>query len=134
MAFFPVTELLYIFALQKCNVTSQYSIHGLWPQWPNGSWPQYCNNGSKFEMKNVGTILSEMNEYWYSCPGDSSNFLFWSHEWSKHGTCTYMSQESYFSLGLSIYQSYPWKSQCDGSPECLVRFSNLIVYGYYRIF
>ena len=38
---------IYILSLEKNDsVEAGYSIHGLWPQYTNSTWPQYCKNVS----------------------------------------------------------------------------------------
>jgi ribonuclease I len=53
-----------------------------------------------------------MNKYWPTCQS-GANADFWSHEWSKHGTCTGMTQETYFSQAISLYQKYVSKCTTD---------------------
>ena len=42
---------------------------------------------------------------WYVCAqteGSASYDDFWAHEWTKHGTCTGMSQVEYFSIAMQM--------------------------------
>jgi ribonuclease I len=95
----------YILALQDdCGFES---IHGLWPD-PESSCTS-CTTEVFSESKLTSQTLSDMNKYWPTCQS-GSNSDFWSHEWSKHGTCTGMSQEAYFSQAISLYQKY--KTNC----------------------
>ena len=63
---------------------NKFTIHGLWPNWNNGSWPQYCSNSS-LDYNMFDTIVPDMSLQW------SDNFKpswkLWNHEWKKHGTC-----------------------------------------------
>ncbi|GJJ77299.1 ribonuclease T2 [Entomortierella parvispora] len=74
----------------------EFTMHGLWPDTCSGG--QGPANGcdanriySDIEPRlqkypgTPSTFLSEMHTYWSSYKGD--NNAFWSHEWSKHGTC-----------------------------------------------
>ena len=80
-----------VLALQKCQGSSTWTLHGLWPE-----WGQNCGS-EKFDEAQISSIESDMEKYWLSCPEYSdSNVEFWDHEWSKHGTCTTDSQSSYF--------------------------------------
>lgn len=72
------------------------TIHGLWPDYCDGTYPQYCSktsgltawNGSDIEEiigKYDGALLEYMQEFYVSNDGDEPGF--WEHEWQKHGTC-----------------------------------------------
>ncbi|KAF2719006.1 ribonuclease T2 [Polychaeton citri CBS 116435] len=104
----------YTYGDQKLPSNS-WTIHGLWPDFCNGSYTQYCDlsrqydpfpspnttnglpNGtvvppykgpsiSKF-IKAFGKydLLEFMNKYWVSNTGPNDEF--WAHEFSKHATC-----------------------------------------------
>ncbi|QIX01458.1 hypothetical protein AMS68_006975 [Peltaster fructicola] len=92
-----------------------WTIHGLWPDFCNGSYTQYCDlsrqydpvpspnttNGLKngtvvppYTGPNISTflepfgkydLLAYMNKYWIS--QGQPNADFWGHEFSKHATC-----------------------------------------------
>jgi ribonuclease I len=94
----------YVLALQhSCGFES---IHGLWPD-PESSCTS-CTSEVFSTSKLSSSTLSGMNKYWPTCQS-GTNEDFWSHEWSKHGTCTGMTQDAYFSKGLSLYSSYNTK-------------------------
>ena len=40
-----------------------FNIHGLWPEYKNGSWPQYCNI-SKFNITKLYPIKQQLMTYW----------------------------------------------------------------------
>jgi hypothetical protein len=44
---------------------------------------------------------------------DGPDATFWDHEWSKHGTCSGMSQNDYFTEGISLFQKYSSKCSSD---------------------
>ena len=79
------------------------TIHGLWPQYANGTWPASCSN----EPLDIVTLydlgVDRFERYWpnvkalWGEPGFSD---FWSHEWMKHGTCSGLDQEAYFKTAL----------------------------------
>eukprot|EP01087_Luapelamoeba_hula_P008994 TRINITY_DN228_c0_g1_i1.p1 TRINITY_DN228_c0_g1~~TRINITY_DN228_c0_g1_i1.p1 ORF type:complete len:246 (-),score=28.04 TRINITY_DN228_c0_g1_i1:199-936(-) len=93
----------------SCQVpsgTTWWTLHGLWPSNNDTSYPSNCNNGYPFDPNQVSSIRSMLNSYWTNyLTGDSAD-SFWSHEWSKHGTCAaallpYMNTElKFFSLAL----------------------------------
>ncbi|KAF4973856.1 hypothetical protein FZEAL_9174 [Fusarium zealandicum] len=72
--------------------SDSWTIHGLWPDNCDGSYPQFCD--SSREYSNIKEIVSEflgnstlsyINKYWVS--EDGNNESLWEHEFSKHGTC-----------------------------------------------
>ncbi|KAF2270349.1 ribonuclease T2 [Lojkania enalia] len=92
-----------------------WTLHGLWPDFCNGSYTQYCDltrqydpipspnttnglpNGTfvtPYTGPNIGTflepfgrydLLAYMNTYWIAQNQDNAGF--WGHEFSKHATC-----------------------------------------------
>ncbi|KAI8318288.1 ribonuclease T2 [Martensiomyces pterosporus] len=72
---------------------TEYTLHGLWPNTCSGS--QTGTNGcdparldynvSSIIQSASSSLYNQLNTYWSSYKGD--NNWFWSHEWSKHGTC-----------------------------------------------
>ena len=98
---------------QEQNLT----IHGLWPQYNDASahggfgYPQFCGN---FSVCNVpfasmpATCLpakSSLNFEQFEIyePGyTSGNYFLADHEWPKHGSCSGLSQASYFNQALSL--------------------------------
>ena len=95
----------YNLGLQKCEGSEIWTLHGLWP-------PSENCGGEDFDESQISDLLSDMKIYWLSCPEYStSNEHFWTHEWSKHGTCSGLSQHEFFSDGLQLRSEYA--SECD---------------------
>ncbi|RYH04971.1 hypothetical protein EON65_45995 [archaeon] len=109
----------YVLALQ--HACGFESIHGLWPD-PESSCTS-CTSEVFSTSKLSSSTLSGMKKYWPTCQS-GSNEDFWSHEWSKHGTCTGMSQDGYFSKALSMFSSY--SSKC--SSTCNLCFTSSFSY------
>ena len=108
----------YTYALQ--TACGYVSIHGLWP---NGDGCNYCTS-EKFDESSLSSdTLAGMNKYWKSCEGSNSNTDFWSHEWSRHGTCSGMDQESYFATALQLFNIY--SSGCSNGCELCIDRSSL---------
>jgi ribonuclease I len=94
----------YVLALQELCIDNQYTLHGLWAD-PSAS----CTSCTKeqFSENNLSeATLKDMNMYWMSCMNGSNNDHFWQHEWSRHGTCSGMSQEEFFSTAISLYKEH----------------------------
>ena len=77
-------------------------------QFNSGSWPQFCTD-EKFDPAILSDLGEEMQTYWpdeKNDPSSSQSFQhtdFYAHEWTKHGTCTGMTQEAYFQTALALY-------------------------------
>lgn len=115
---------IYKLALNDGNIcisNNSWSIHGLWPDYSNGSYPQYCHfddhcrDPCSHQISNCqlnitkyihsDDLLYDMNQYW--CSYDlSMNNRFWCHEWCKHGCCIQQfTIEEYFQKGIALFKS-----------------------------
>ena len=89
-----------------------WTIHGLWPNYKNGTIPKWCNgkNDIDIEIKNQ-SLYDYMVHYW---PGlMSTNESFWGHEYNRHGYCynqrnniSVYDYETFFLKVIEIYQKY----------------------------
>ena len=67
-------------------------VHGLWPQYNNGKWPQDCSSTPPVASATVEHMMPVM-------PGSS----LIQHEWAKHGTCSGLSVDDYFASIEKLY-------------------------------
>ena len=67
-------------------------VHGLWPQYNNGKWPQDCASTPPVASATVDHMLPIM-------PGKD----LIQHEWAKHGTCSGLSVDDYFAAIEKLY-------------------------------
>ena len=65
--------------------TRHFNLHGLWPQYLNGSWPQNCTNTPLNYDSFDQSLKTQLTEYWSGLYTKEEDFL--GHEWGKHGTC-----------------------------------------------
>ncbi|KAF8402401.1 hypothetical protein HHK36_013356 [Tetracentron sinense] len=99
---------------------TEFTIHGLWPDYNDGTWPACCTK-SNFDEKEISTLLDPLEKYWPSLSCGSSSTchggkgLFWAHEVvisssvKKHGTCSFpvvQDEYSYFLMTLNLYFKY----------------------------
>ena len=113
-----------VLALKQCASGDGYSIHGLWPDYNSTSWPAFCNNASIFNIDQVRSLLPMMHKFWYTCPGVGTDISLWTHEWSKHGTCTNMTQHNFFNLTVELYLHFPWANACPvNATQCFIPIS-----------
>lgn len=84
----------------------RFTIHGLWPNYEDGSWPQFCSN-EKFDEGKVKDLLPELEDEWPTF--FNSEDSFWDHEWSKHGTCALKvlpDEHHFFGTVLDLHHRY----------------------------
>jgi ribonuclease T2 len=79
----------------QCNLARPFAfvLHGLWPQNERG-WPQDCD--TRFGMRIDRAIADDMLDIM-----PSRDLVF--HEWRKHGTCSGLSPDDYFSLARAAH-------------------------------
>ncbi|OVA00091.1 Ribonuclease T2-like [Macleaya cordata] len=84
---------------------ADFGIHGLWPNYNDGSYPSNCDPDSPFDPSTILNLTSELQSNWptLACPSGNGT-KFWSHEWEKHGTCSesVLDQQGYFEAALSL--------------------------------
>jgi len=86
------------------------TLHGLWPQFTNGTWPETCTNEKFDEAAPEAVGMDTMNKFWPNvkqAPTSSSYTQFWEHEWTKHGTCTGFEQKKYFQTAIDNFVEAP---------------------------
>jgi len=86
----------------------QLTIHGLWPSRNDGTWPSACSD----EKLDLSIVMSDgLSQNWPNIkalsPDAAGHTAFWDHEWSKHGTCSGLSQQDYFNTALDLLLSTP---------------------------
>ena len=100
------TKLYYISLLKNHHNPTGYSLHGLWPNYSDGTYPSFCKKVT-FDMKLLEPIEDELLQFW-ELPQDTNKLeeKFWKHEYIKHGSCmfTEMNELEYFSKALELYK------------------------------
>jgi len=95
-----------------CSIPSYvnfWTIHGLWPENYDGTYPANCNSSYPFKYSEVSDLGYDMYHYWPDLYYNSTDF--WEHEWEKHGTCAMEStvvddEHDYFSAALNLYEKH----------------------------
>ena len=83
-----------------------FTLHGLWPNYRNGTLPDWCNGKNDIEIEIQDKNLSEfMNTHYIS--GYHTNQYFWGHEYNKHGYC--YNQRN--NLDVNDYEAYFQKAK-----------------------
>ncbi|KAI4329926.1 hypothetical protein MLD38_028254 [Melastoma candidum] len=116
--------------LCRSNSLGEFTIHGLWPDYNDETWPACCSR-SHFEEKEISSLVDTLKKYWpsLSCSSTSTCYggkgSFWAHEWGnisnsqmliqlsasseKHGTCSspvFRDEHEYFLATINLYSKY----------------------------
>ncbi|KAK1260719.1 Ribonuclease 1 [Acorus gramineus] len=84
---------------------ADFSIHGLWPNYNDGSYPSDCDPDNPFDSSKISNLIPKMQSDWPTLACPSGNGLkFWKHEWEKHGTCSesVLDHHAYFETALKL--------------------------------
>lgn len=95
---------------QKCleSPVENFVIHGLWPQYDNNSYPQYCKPCEKFNKTFLDNKFHlQLEKYWSDTGIIDWDFL--EHEWEKHGCCSEMEIDEYFDKILKFRKNWDYK-------------------------
>lgn len=84
------------------NDKLKFTIHGVWPEYYNNTYPEYCNKSVQFNLSQIEYLIPILNIDWVSYEG--SNQDFWKHEYLKHGTCyPGVTEERFFLNALYLF-------------------------------
>lgn len=83
-----------------------FTIHGMWPQRSDGTWPEFCDPSYSFSLLRVVDLLPRLARYWPSWAGPNRGF--WAHEWERHGTCAQgvvRGEHAFFAAVLGLHRT-----------------------------
>jgi ribonuclease T2 len=78
----------------QCDRAAGWMLHGLWPQYTRG-WPDFCQSPHRPPSRALTASMADI----MGSPG-----LAW-HQWKKHGSCSGLSAEAYFTLSRRAYEA-----------------------------
>ena len=78
------------------------TIHGLWLNYMNGSYPIDCSFSCVYSSNVIENITNTLSTEWQTYSNEKNEEL-WKHEWCKHGTCITHNQYEYFIQTLGLY-------------------------------
>lgn len=70
-------------------------VHGLWPQFENGGWPEFCDTDQSAPSRAQTAAMIDIM-------GSDGLAL---HQWRKHGSCTGLSADAYFDATRAAFAS-----------------------------
>ncbi len=78
----------------QCDPGQNYgfTLHGLWPQYARG-WPSFCPTSERPPSRGMTADMVDIM---------GSGGLAW-HQWRKHGVCSGLPAEDYFTLSREAY-------------------------------
>jgi len=92
--------------------TTWFTLHGLWPNYYNTSYPEYCTgtplfDGTPYQLTKTHALTFPLRQYWPTLLPDRSTEWFWEYEYNKHGTCASSlpalnTQQKYLQAALSL--------------------------------
>jgi ribonuclease T2 len=99
---------------KQCVIPSyvQYwTLHGMWPNNFDGSYPTNCPDSESFNMQRLEPIRKSLTAYWPTLFTSNSLQSFWEHEFEKHGTCaasdpTLSTELAYFNATLTARATF----------------------------
>jgi ribonuclease I len=118
-----------VLAIQRCNESIPYSIHGLWPEYnttnctPSSPYPSFCEP-VEFNESMIDHIRNDLEAVWYSCYGPA--FSFWEHEVRKHYSCIEHKHGvvKYMQDAIDIFKNvvFDLPDFCKDKMSCIVNF------------
>jgi ribonuclease T2 len=78
----------------QCSKHPGFVLHGLWPQWQAGGYPQHCSTSERLtaQARALGTTVFPTEDLMV-------------HEWQTHGTCSGLSALEYFKAAQTSHES-----------------------------
>lgn len=74
-----------------------FIVHGLWPEGPNGNWPQWCPTRREPSPARIGAAL---------CMSPDAALI--ARQWYKHGSCMVRSPDAYLRITDVLWRSLRW--------------------------
>ncbi|CAK4613971.1 hypothetical protein LEN26_004031, partial [Aphanomyces euteiches] len=94
-------------------MTTQLTIHGLWPNYNSGSYPADCGGASLTQADINKAGASDVSKYWPDVK--TQGWTFVSNEWDKHGTCSGLTPSNYVSSTINLHKKVGTPSVISGN-------------------
>ena len=102
---------------QQCGGPQPHGmvVHGLWPQFADGTWPQCCQKVASVKPSPAVEQASKV----------MIGTRLLSHEWTKHGACVTSRQDEYFGKINQVTDSLGLAPGLSGSGQERIRVTDL---------
>ncbi|TDH67906.1 hypothetical protein CCR75_004349 [Bremia lactucae] len=82
------------------------TLHGLWPELSGSAPPSFCSDEA-FDADKIERELgiATLHQYWPDVKFKDASpqyAEFWKHEWTRHGTCSGLTQIDYFTHAIDL--------------------------------
>ena len=74
-----------------------FVVHGLWPDGPRGSWPQWCPTRARPSAADMRAAM---------CMSPDAALL--TRQWAKHGSCMVRRPRTYYRVTQILWNSLRW--------------------------
>lgn len=81
----------------QCDPAHEHGwlLHGLWPQYDRGGWPEFCRTPERDPSRSMTAGMEDIM---------GSGGSAW-HQWKKHGRCAGLSAADYYARARTAYGS-----------------------------
>ena len=90
----------------ECGTPHGFVLHGLWPQNFNGTWPANCS--SEAGPASYTPYLK-----------DTPSLMLLRHEWAKHGTCSTLRPDAFFTKADHAFEAVKVPTQLQAVSQTL---------------
>jgi ribonuclease T2 len=106
-------------AASECGTPHGFVLHGLWPQNFSGTWPGNC--GTQPGPASYTPYLK-----------DTPSLTLLQHEWTKHGTCSGLAADAFFTTADRAFESVKTPQQLQSVSQTLQLKPSDILNAFYQ--
>lgn len=106
-------------AANECSTPRGFVLHGLWPQNFSGTWPATCST-----QPGPASYTPYLN--------DTPSLTLLQHEWSKHGTCSGMAPDAFFTTADRAFESVKTPQQLQSVTQTVQMKPSDILNAFYQ--
>jgi ribonuclease T2 len=107
-------------AATECGTPHGFVLHGMWPQNFSGTWPGNCS--TQPGPANYTPYLT-----------DTPSLTLLQHEWTKHGTCSGLAPDQFFTTADHAYAAVQVPPQLQSVTQTLQLKTSDVLAAFYRV-